>query len=127
MVTLPEKDCAPAIRLFELTSNRSQSINCNLLPVLLACPRWPVSPLARSAGLSPLARFPVGPFSRWPVFPVGPLARFRCPLHREKYETHEHAVRAASDYIKRFHNPKRLHSALDYVSPTEFEQRMVLK
>ena len=48
-------------------------------------------------------------------------------VYHEKYETHEHAVRAANDYIERFYNPKRLHSALDYVSPTEFEQRLVLK
>jgi transposase InsO family protein len=48
-------------------------------------------------------------------------------VYHEKYETHEHAVRAANDYIERFYNPKRLHSALGYVSPTEFEQRLVLK
>lgn len=48
-------------------------------------------------------------------------------VYHEKYETHEHAVRAANDYIERFYNPKRLHSALDYVSPTEFEQRLLLK
>ena len=48
-------------------------------------------------------------------------------IYHEKYETHEHAARAANDYTERFYNPKRLHSALDYVSPTEFEQRLVLK
>ena len=48
-------------------------------------------------------------------------------VYHEKYETHEHAVRAATDYIERFYNPKRLHSALDYVSPTKFEQRLLLK
>ena len=42
-------------------------------------------------------------------------------VYYEKYETHEHAVRAANDYIERFYNPKRLHSALDYVSPPIFE------
>lgn len=48
-------------------------------------------------------------------------------VHHEKYQTHEQAVRAATDYIERFYNPKRLHSALDYISPTEFEQRLLLK
>lgn len=48
-------------------------------------------------------------------------------VYHEKNETHEHAARAANDYIESFYNPKRLHSALDYVSPTEFEQRLVLK
>ena len=47
-------------------------------------------------------------------------------VYHVKYETHEHAVREANDYIERFYNPKRLHSALDYVSPTEFEQRLLL-
>lgn len=48
-------------------------------------------------------------------------------VYHEKYETHEQAVRAANDYIERFYNPKRLHSALGYVSPLEFEQRLLLK
>ena len=43
------------------------------------------------------------------------------------YESHEQAVRAVNDYIERFYNPKRLHSALSYVSPNEFEQRLLLK
>jgi transposase InsO family protein len=38
-----------------------------------------------------------------------------------------HAVRVANDYVERFYNPKRLQSALDFVSPTEFVQRLVLK
>ena len=48
-------------------------------------------------------------------------------VYHEKYESHEQAVRAANDYIERFYNPKRLHSTLDYISPVEFEQRMLLK
>ena len=48
-------------------------------------------------------------------------------VYHENYESHEQAVRAANDYIERFYNPKRLHSALDYISPTEFEQRLLLK
>ena len=48
-------------------------------------------------------------------------------VYHEKYETHEQAVRAANDYIERFYNPIRLHSALDYLSPLEFEQRLLLK
>jgi transposase InsO family protein len=38
------------------------------------------------------------------------------------YESHEQAVRAAADYIERFYNAIRLHSALGYVSPNQFEQ-----
>ena len=46
-------------------------------------------------------------------------------VHHEEYETHEQAVRGANDYIERFYNPKRLHSALDYLSPLEFEKRLL--
>ena len=46
-------------------------------------------------------------------------------VYHEKYETHEQAVRGANDYIERFYNPKRLHSALDYLSPLEFEKRLL--
>ena len=46
-------------------------------------------------------------------------------VHHEKYQTHEQAMRAANDYIERFYNPQRLHSALDYLSPLEFEKRLL--
>jgi len=48
-------------------------------------------------------------------------------VYHVRYETHEQAIRAANNYIERFYNPKRLHSALNYVSPTDFEQRLLLK
>lgn len=44
-------------------------------------------------------------------------------VYHNKYETHEQAVRAAADYIERFYNPVRLHSALGYVSLNEYEQQ----
>lgn len=44
-------------------------------------------------------------------------------VYHEEYETHEQAVRAATDYIERFYNPKRLHSAIGYVSPNDYELR----
>ena len=37
-------------------------------------------------------------------------------VNHNRYQTHEQAVRAASDYIELFYNPVRLHSALGYVS-----------
>ena len=46
-------------------------------------------------------------------------------VHHETYQTHEHAQRGTNDYIERFYNPKRLHSALDYLSPLEFEKRLL--
>ena len=55
------------------------------------------------------------------------LAALHQEVYHEKYQSHEQATRATNDYIERFYNPTRLHSALDYVSPTEFEQRLLLK
>lgn len=37
--------------------------------------------------------------------------------------TFEHARRMIFDYIETFYNPKRLHSALDYQSPVDFEKQ----
>jgi transposase InsO family protein len=37
------------------------------------------------------------------------------------YETHEQATRDATDFIERFYKPTRLHSALEYQSPAQFE------
>jgi transposase InsO family protein len=49
-------------------------------------------------------------------------------VYHATYDSHEQAVRAAADYIERFYNATRLHSALDYVSPNQFEQnRMFVK
>ena len=48
-------------------------------------------------------------------------------VYREKYESHEHAVRAAADYIETFYNPKRLHSALGYVSPNELNNESCMR
>jgi len=43
-------------------------------------------------------------------------------VYHTNYETHEQATRAVTDYVERFYNPKRIHSALGYVSPNEFEE-----
>lgn len=48
-------------------------------------------------------------------------------IYHKKYESHQQAVRAVNDYIERFYNPTRLHSALDYNSPNQFEQQLLLK
>jgi transposase InsO family protein len=38
-------------------------------------------------------------------------------------DTHQQARTMIFDYIETFYNPKRLHSALDYQSPVDFEQQ----
>lgn len=40
----------------------------------------------------------------------------------ERFESHEEAKAKVFDYIEAFYNPKRRHSALDYLSPAEFER-----
>jgi transposase InsO family protein len=44
-------------------------------------------------------------------------------LHHRKFATHGEAKLAIFDYIETFYNPKRLHSALGYLSPVEFESK----
>jgi putative transposase len=43
-------------------------------------------------------------------------------LHQKKFQTHQEAHSAVFDYIETFYNPKRLHSALGYQSPVDFER-----
>jgi len=42
-------------------------------------------------------------------------------LHQKSFQTQREAELAIFDYIETFYNPKRLHSALGYQSPVEFE------
>jgi len=43
-------------------------------------------------------------------------------LHQKNFQTHQEARSAIFDYIETFYNPKRLHSALGYHSPVDFER-----
>lgn len=43
-------------------------------------------------------------------------------LHHQYFQTHNQARLAVFDYIETFYNPKRLHSALGYHSPVDFER-----
>jgi putative transposase len=44
-------------------------------------------------------------------------------LHHRNFKSHAQANLAIFDYIETFYNPKRLHSALGYLSPVEFESK----
>ena len=48
-------------------------------------------------------------------------------VHRHSFNDARHAHRALSDYINNFYNQSRLHSALDFNSPVEFEQQLTHK
>jgi putative transposase len=43
-------------------------------------------------------------------------------LHHQRFQTRQAAHSAIFDYIETFYNPKRLHSALGYQSPVDFER-----
>ena len=45
-------------------------------------------------------------------------------IYHEKYRTREQASSSIFQYIECWYNPKRIHSALDYKSPDEFEAEM---
>lgn len=44
-------------------------------------------------------------------------------VHRQTFQSREEAQIEIFDYIERFYNTLRMHSALDYLSPKEFEDR----
>ncbi len=44
-------------------------------------------------------------------------------VYRENFSTHHQARQEIFNYIETFYNPKRLHSALGYCSPIDFENR----
>ena len=46
-------------------------------------------------------------------------------IDHEDYRTRQSAIAAIGEYIDRFYNPSRRHSALDYVSPIEFELKFM--
>jgi transposase InsO family protein len=46
-------------------------------------------------------------------------------IDHEDYPTRAVAIAAIGDYIDRFYNPCRRHSAIDYVSPIEFELKFM--
>ena len=52
------------------------------------------------------------------------FATLECELlDRQRFATHADARAGIFDFIEGWYNPRRRHSALDYVSPAAYEQR----
>ena len=51
---------------------------------------------------------------------IGPVREL---LDRQRFATHADARAGIFDFIEGWYNPRRRHSALDYVSPAAYEQR----
>lgn len=50
------------------------------------------------------------------------FATLECELLRQHlFASRSEALNAVSDFIENFYNPERMHSALDYLSPIEYE------
>ena len=47
-------------------------------------------------------------------------------IERSRWVTHAQAEREVTEYIERWYNTERRHSALDYLSPAEYEARLAL-
>ena len=47
-------------------------------------------------------------------------------VHRTRFESRAQVASAIFDYIETFYNRERLHCALDFISPVEFEKRINL-
>jgi putative transposase len=55
------------------------------------------------------------------------FATLKCELiHQQRFLTHNQARAAIFDYIEGWYNPHRRHSALGYLSPDNYERRLVL-
>ena len=55
------------------------------------------------------------------------FASLECELiDRRRFRTHAEARMAVFNYVEGFYNPRRRHSALDYLSPINYERRAVL-
>ena len=48
-------------------------------------------------------------------------------VHHKKYRTREEARRDIFEYIEVFYNRERLHSALGYMAPLEYEKQITIK
>lgn len=52
------------------------------------------------------------------------FATLECELiDRERFATRDDARTKIFDYLETWYNPRRRHSALDYLSPMEYERR----
>lgn len=71
--------------------------------------------------ITPSMSRPANPYDN--AFAESFMATFKTECFEETPNTRDQARLRVFDYIKTFYNPKRLHSALGYKSPVEFEKQ----
>ena len=82
----------------------------------------PLGKTMRAAGIRPSMGSISSPRDNAAMESLTGLIKAEC-VHARTFETREQAALEIFDYIECFYNRKRIHSALGYLSPEEFEAR----
>ena len=75
----------------------------------------------REAGIEPSMGSISSPWDNAAMESLMGLVKAEC-VHARTFETRDRAALEIFDYIETFYNRKRIHSALGYLSPEEFER-----
>ena len=77
----------------------------------------------RERGIRPSMGSVASPWDNAPTESFMGILKREC-VHRKTFETREQAQIEIFEYIETFYNRLRIHSALGFMSPMEFEEKM---